>query len=244
MQIMPQTQKTLGVTNPWDPVQSIFGAAKYLSQGLDAEGSPEGALLYYHGGPGWRQTYATNKESQTYVPGVAGYYKALTGSQAAAGDGSASSQPPAPPPPGAPPGASQQPAPLIIGDSLASPQGLGGSGVVGASPQVVKDNISALSDAQVNGRDVILSSGASNNPAQAALAADQIKALYDKGAHSVTVVGVGEQSNFAGVNTVLQQAAAKGGARFVPLPAGTQVHPSRTGYNALLAAALPKAATY
>lgn len=77
MQIMPGTQRGLGVTDPWDPVQSIYGGAKYLSQGLDKEGSPEGALLFYHGGPGWRGSYARDQESQTYVPGVAGYYRAL-----------------------------------------------------------------------------------------------------------------------------------------------------------------------
>lgn len=80
MQIMPQTQKQLGITDPTDPVQSIFGAAKYLSQGLDAEGSPEGALLFYHGGPGWRQSYGP--ESAAYVPAVAARYKALAIAQA------------------------------------------------------------------------------------------------------------------------------------------------------------------
>jgi soluble lytic murein transglycosylase-like protein len=78
MQIMPGTQRDLGVTDPFDPVQSIFGAAKYLSEGLDKEGSPEGALLYYHGGP------ARNKESQTYVPGIAAHYQALRDAEDAA----------------------------------------------------------------------------------------------------------------------------------------------------------------
>lgn len=76
MQIMPGTQRQLGVTNPWDPVQSIWGAAKYMSQGLDAEGSPQGALMYYHGGPGWRGT-ANAPESRGYVPGVASHYVQL-----------------------------------------------------------------------------------------------------------------------------------------------------------------------
>lgn len=76
-QIMPGTQRGLGVTDPFDPVQSIYGGAKYLSQGLDKEGSPEGALLFYHAGPGWRGSYARDQESQTYVPGVAAYYKGL-----------------------------------------------------------------------------------------------------------------------------------------------------------------------
>lgn len=78
MQIMPGTQRALGVTNPWDPVQAIFGGAKYLSEGLDKEKGPEGALLYYHGGPGWRGSYARSKESQDYVPAIAGWYRRLT----------------------------------------------------------------------------------------------------------------------------------------------------------------------
>lgn len=82
MQITPDTQRYLGITNPFDPVQSIFGGAKYLSQGLDTEGSPEGALLFYHGGPDWRQNYGP--ESRAYVPAVAARYTALLKAQAAA----------------------------------------------------------------------------------------------------------------------------------------------------------------
>lgn len=81
MGLMPDTAKGLGVTDPTDPVQNIFGGAKYLSQALDAEGSPELALLRYHGGPGWRQKYGD--ESKNYVPAVAARYKALLASQPA-----------------------------------------------------------------------------------------------------------------------------------------------------------------
>lgn len=73
MQIIPETQKYLGITDPNDPVQSIYGAAKYLSEGLDKEKTPEGALLYYHGGPGWRNSYGP--ESKAYVPGVTAHYQ-------------------------------------------------------------------------------------------------------------------------------------------------------------------------
>lgn len=99
MQIMPDTAKGLGVTDVNDPVQSIFGAAKYLSEGLDKEGSPEGALLYYHGGPDWRQKYGP--ESRAYVPAVAARYKALVAAQA-------QQQPPAAQPPAAASVAPQQ----------------------------------------------------------------------------------------------------------------------------------------
>ena len=75
MQITPGTQKYLGMTDPNDPVQSIYGAAKYLSEGLDKEGSPEGALLFYHGGENWRQAYGP--ESAAYVPAVTKHYQQL-----------------------------------------------------------------------------------------------------------------------------------------------------------------------
>ena len=51
MQLMPDTAKGLGVADPNDPAQAIFGGAKYLAQGLDKYGDPAKALMYYHGGP-------------------------------------------------------------------------------------------------------------------------------------------------------------------------------------------------
>jgi soluble lytic murein transglycosylase-like protein len=86
MQIMPQTQKQLGVEDPFDPVQSIFGAAKYMDEALTAEGNPETALLYYHGGPGWRKTFSQSKESQGYLPSIIARYQRFK----------AAAQPPAP----------------------------------------------------------------------------------------------------------------------------------------------------
>jgi hypothetical protein len=79
MQIIPETQKYLGITDPNDPTQSIFGAAKYLSEGLDKEGTPEGALLFYHGGPGWRDAYGP--ESKGYVPAVTAHYQKFASAQ-------------------------------------------------------------------------------------------------------------------------------------------------------------------
>jgi hypothetical protein len=74
MQIVPGTQQHLGMTDPFDPVQSIYGAAKYMNEALTAErDNPQAALLYYHGGPGWRQRYGP--ESAGYVPGVASRYQ-------------------------------------------------------------------------------------------------------------------------------------------------------------------------
>ena len=74
MQIMPDTGAKLGMTNLRDPTQSIYGAAKYMNEALTAEkDNPAAALLYYHGGPGWRGAYG--KESANYVPAVAAHYQ-------------------------------------------------------------------------------------------------------------------------------------------------------------------------
>lgn len=63
MQMRPSTAKALGV-DPKDPHQAIDGATRYLAEGLAATGTPQGALMFYHGGPdtsGWgpkTQAYA------------------------------------------------------------------------------------------------------------------------------------------------------------------------------------------
>ena len=238
MQIIPETQRYLGITDPNDPVQSIYGAAKYMNEALDKEGTPERALLYYHGGPGWRNAYGP--ESRAYVPAVTAHYVALKPQ-------SADQPPPASTAPTPASAASTSQGPLILGDSLASKGGLGGSGVVGAHPKAVLDSISGLPDDQVKGRDVVLSSGASNNPAQAGLVYEQIQALKAKGANSVTVVGVGDRPDLQGANDQLAVATGRAGGQFVPLDttqlSPDRVHPTREGYKTLLAAATPKVAT-
>lgn len=240
MQIIPETQKALGVTDPNDPVQSIWGAAKYMDQALTAEnGSVEQALLYYHGGPGWRGAYGP--ESRGYVPAIAGHYKALMAAQQPQTPDSSQPVPAASaavpdadaPMYTAPPSKT----PMVLGDSLASPQGLGGSGVVGAGPKAILGAINGLPDEQVSGRDVVLSSGASNGPQQVALVEDQIKALQGKNAGNITIVGVGDNPKLKGVNETLQDIATRNGVRFVPLdPAQLgpdRVHPTGAGYKQL-----------
>lgn len=83
MQIMPGTAKDLGVTNPRDPVQSIYGGAKYLSQLLDKYGKPETALAAYNAGPQRVDDALAGRgtlpaETQAYVPAVAAHYKSIT----------------------------------------------------------------------------------------------------------------------------------------------------------------------
>jgi hypothetical protein len=74
-QLMPDTAKAMGVTDPADPVQQIYGGAKYLSQALDATKTPEQALLYYHGGPDWQKNFGP--ESAAYPGAVTKRYLAL-----------------------------------------------------------------------------------------------------------------------------------------------------------------------
>jgi hypothetical protein len=219
MQIMPDTARSLGITDPTDPVQSIYGGAKYMSQALDAEKSPDAALLYYHGGPGWRQAYGP--ESQGYVPAVAGKFKALS---------------------------TEAGTPYVVGDSLA--QGVAGAGklpstaIQGIGPQKVLAAITGPGMGSVLGRDVVLSSGLSNDPSQADTVAEQIAELKARGARSVTLLGVGDHPSLAGANDKLAAIAQDGGATFRPIDpttlAGDRIHPK--DYRPLLPTAQPAVA--
>ena len=52
MQIMPDTQKELGLTDPYDPEANVMAGSAYLRRQLDRFGTLELALAAYNAGPG------------------------------------------------------------------------------------------------------------------------------------------------------------------------------------------------
>jgi soluble lytic murein transglycosylase-like protein len=76
-QLMPGTARTLGVSDPYDPVQSIEGGAKYLREQLQQFGGDvQKALAAYNAGPGAVQKFGgvpPYPETQAYVKRVLQY---------------------------------------------------------------------------------------------------------------------------------------------------------------------------
>jgi hypothetical protein len=81
MQIMPATAQQLGVANIDDPVQNIWGGAKYLAQLRDRyNGNIQLATAAYNAGPNRVDAYINTgqplpSETAAYVPKIASYYQ-------------------------------------------------------------------------------------------------------------------------------------------------------------------------
>lgn len=75
LQIMPGTQDYLGVTDPFDPGQSLDAGARYLAEQYRAFGSWPLALAAYNAGPGNVKKYGgipPFEETQGYVRSITG----------------------------------------------------------------------------------------------------------------------------------------------------------------------------
>lgn len=78
MQLMPNTARALGVDDPFDPRQNIFGGARYLRQLYDRFGSVELAVAAYNAGPGAVKKHdgvPPFKETRRYVATVIRRYQ-------------------------------------------------------------------------------------------------------------------------------------------------------------------------
>jgi soluble lytic murein transglycosylase-like protein len=86
MQLMPSTASGLGVTNVYDPAQSIDAGTHYLRDQLDRFGGDVRlALAAYNAGPGAVSTYGgvpPYPETQSYVSDVLANYARYSGGSA------------------------------------------------------------------------------------------------------------------------------------------------------------------
>ena len=78
MQLMPETALEVGVTNPFDPADSIYGGSLYLRKMLDSfDRNLDYALAAYNAGPGAVRRYGgipPYEETRNYVKRVKHYF--------------------------------------------------------------------------------------------------------------------------------------------------------------------------
>lgn len=75
MQLMPETAKSVGVTDPYDPEQNIEGGTKLLKSYIDKYGDLKLVLAAYNAGPGAVAKYGgvpPYEETQNYIKKVLG----------------------------------------------------------------------------------------------------------------------------------------------------------------------------
>ena len=80
MQLMPETARELGVSDPYDPKQNIYGGARYLKRLLDRyDGHVDSALAAYNWGMGnlERNPDRLPDETVTYISRVNRFYREM-----------------------------------------------------------------------------------------------------------------------------------------------------------------------
>lgn len=74
MQLMPETQRQLGVRSVFDPQQNIEGGTRYLRQQILRFGDVKKGLWAYNAGPHRVEKKLMFAETQRYIPSVLFYY--------------------------------------------------------------------------------------------------------------------------------------------------------------------------
>ncbi len=100
MQLMPETQQTFGVKNPFDPDKNIETGVRFLRAMLDKYGDTRLALAAYNAGPGVVDRCGgvpPIRETMTYVSRVMYRYGMLKEMEAAGGTGKTGKRKSSPP---------------------------------------------------------------------------------------------------------------------------------------------------
>jgi hypothetical protein len=81
MQLMPDTVKSLGITNPFDPYENISGGAQWLKNAYKMSGNWKDAVGIYNAGPDtWRKNKAgVMKQSPKYYESIYNAIDSLSG---------------------------------------------------------------------------------------------------------------------------------------------------------------------